>query len=112
MVPAWIAAAVWLVAWTALAWISMGFLARVRPGERAPMLRKGDGTPAWRVSPLVAAAFTPGLSVVVGLVTIVAGFRFGGGRAPVTNILLAAVFVAVHWMHVSMAVKVLEQERK
>ena len=82
------------------------------PGERAPMLRKADGTPTMRVSPLVAAAFVPALSVIVGVVTIVAAVRFGGGRAPVTNVILPAVFVAAHWMQVSMAAKVLEQERK
>jgi hypothetical protein len=112
MAPAWIAVAAWLVAWSVLAWLSVAFLARVRPGERAPMLRKADGTPTMRVSPLVVAAFVPALSVIVGVVTIVAAVRFGGGRAPITNVILPAVFVAAHWMQVSMAAKVLEQERK
>jgi hypothetical protein len=111
LVPAWAALCVWFVAWTALAWLSMGLLRRVRPGERVPMRQRFDGAPAWRVSPAFAAVFTPALAFVVGLFTIVVGFRYGGGQAPATNVLLAAVFVAAHWIHITMAMKALEKER-
>jgi hypothetical protein len=111
MVPAWVAAAVWFIAWSVLAWLSIGLLQRVRPGETVPMRRLADGTPGWRVAPGFAAVFTPGLATLVGLLTIVASLVWGHGRAPVMNVFLAAVFVAAHWMQISMAVKVLEKER-
>ena len=111
MVSALVAAAAWFVAWTALAWLSMSLLRHVRPGETVPLRLKGDGTPGWRVSPGFAAAFIPGLATLVGIVTIGAGILYGRGQAPVANVALAAVFVAIHWMQVSTAVRVLERER-
>ena len=110
MVPALLAAAVWFVAWTALAWLSMSLLRHVRPGETVPMRLKGDGTPGWRVPPGFAAAFTPALATIVGVVTIGAGVLYGHGQAPAANVGLAAVFVAMHWMQVSTAIRVLEKE--
>jgi hypothetical protein len=111
VISVWAAVAAWLVAWTVLAWLSMSLLKQVRPGETVPMRRKGDGTPAWRVQPGVAALFTPALATAVGLVTIGVSLLYGHGEAPATNVLLAAVFVAAHWVQVTMAIKVLEQER-
>ena len=111
MVSVWVAVAAWLIAWTALAWLSMGLLKQVRPGETVPMRRTGDGRPAWRVQPGFAALFTPSLATAVGLMTIGVSLLYGQGQAPTMNVLLAAVFVAAHWIQVSMAVKVLEQER-
>ena len=111
MVSVWVAVAAWLIAWSALAWLSMGLLRKVRPGETVPMRRTGDGRPAWRVQPGLAALFTPALATAVGLMTIGVSLLYGQGQAPLMNVLLAAVFVAAHWVHVTMAVKVLEQER-
>jgi hypothetical protein len=112
MVNVWVAVAAWLVAWTALAWLSLDLLKHVRPGETVPMRRGGDGRPAWRVQPGFAALFTPGLATLVGLVTIIVSFLFGAGQAPATNVVLAAVFVVAHWIQVSTAKKVLDEERR
>ncbi len=112
MVPVWVAAAAWLVAWTALAWLSMGLLRKVRPGETVPMRRNPDGSPGWRVSPAFAAGFTPALATLVGLVTIGASLLYTHSQAPVMNVVLAAVFVGAHWLQVSTAVRMLEQERR
>jgi hypothetical protein len=112
MVPVWWAVAAWLVAWTALAWLSMGLLRRVRPGETVPMRRRADGGPGWRVPPGVAAAFTPALATIVGMVTIAVSLTAGHGQAPLANVFLAAVFVAAHWMQISTGLKFLEQERR
>ena len=111
MVSVWMAVAAWLVAWTVLAWLSMSLLKHVRPGETVPMRRTGDGKPAWRVQPRVAALVTPALATLGGLFTIGLAFASGRGQAPVMNVGLAAVLVAAHWMQVAMAVKVLERER-
>ncbi len=111
MVPAWIALAAWLIAWTALAWFSMRLLAKARPGQRIPLKITVDGKGGWMVSPAVAAGLVPLLSVIAGVVTIGAGYFFSGGRAPLMNVILAGVFVFTHWTHVSMAVRVLERER-
>ena len=111
MVSVWLAVAAWLIAWTVLAWLSNGFLQNLRPGEKVPMLRRADGTAAWRAPAGFAVAFTPVLSAVVGLFTIGVSLLYGRGQAPVANVLLAVVFVAAHWMHLAMASKVLEQER-
>jgi hypothetical protein len=112
MVPAWVALAAWLVCWTALAWLSMGMLKKVRPGETVPMRVRYDGGAAWRVQPAVAAVFTPILAFVVGMVTLVVGFGYGSGKVPGFNVALAAVFVFAHWSHMTTAVKVLERERR
>jgi hypothetical protein len=112
MVSVWMALAAWLIAWTALAWLSMGLLKNVRPGETVPMRRTGDGRPAWRVQPWVAALFTPALATALGLVTIGLSFAYGHGQAPAMNVGLAAVLVIAHWMQVTMAVRVLERERE
>jgi hypothetical protein len=111
MVSVWATVAAWLIAWTILAWLSMNLLKKVRPGETVPMRRTGDGRPAWRVQPWVAALLTPALATLVGLVTIGLSFAYGRGLVPATNLGLPAVLVAAHWLQVSMAVKVLEQER-
>jgi hypothetical protein len=111
MVPAWIALAAWLICWTVLAWLSMTLLKGVRPGETVPMRRRSDGTPAWRVSPVVAAILVPALATVVGLFTIVVGYLYSGGRAPLMNVVLAGVFVLIHGMHVFLTLKLLDQER-
>jgi len=111
MVSVWFAVGAWLVAWTALAWLSMSLLKNVRPGETVPMRRLANGAPAWRVQPAFAALFTPALATLVGLFTIGASLLYGQGRAPVMNVLLAVVFVAAHWIHVTMAVAVLKHER-
>ena len=100
MVPAWIAAAAWLVAWTALAWISMRLLAKARPGEKIPLIIRNDGQARWFVSPAVAAGLVPLLSVVSGVTTVAAGFLLSHGRAPVMNVVLAAVFVFTHGVYV------------
>jgi hypothetical protein len=111
VVSVWVALAAWLIAWIVLAWLSMSLLKQVRPGERVPMRRLANGTPTWRVQPGFAALFTPALATVVGLFTIGVSLVYGHGQAPIMNVLLAVVFVAAHWMHVTMAVKVLESER-
>lgn len=111
MVPGWIAIASWLTGWTVIAWISLGLLKRLRPGESVPMQWGRGGKVLWRASPTVAALLTPGLSVIVGGVTIVASYLYGGGKAPVMNVILPAVFILAHGMHVHMAVRTLEHER-
>ena len=111
MVPAWIAAAAWLVAWTALAWFSLRLLAKARPGERIPLVIKTDGQAKWLVSPVAAAGLVPGLSVIAGAVTIGAGFLLSGGRAPLMNVILAGVFVFTHGVYVRRAGEWLEQQR-
>jgi hypothetical protein len=111
MVPAWIAAAAWLVAWTALAWFSMRLLAKARPGERIPLLIRVDGEGRWLVSPVMAAGLVPLLSVIAGAVTIGAGFLLSGGRAPLMNVVLAAVFVFTHGVYVRRAGDWLEARR-
>jgi hypothetical protein len=110
-VPGWMALCAWFLCWTVLAWLSMGLLQKVRPGERVPMRRLANGAPAWRVSPGFAAVFTPALAFAVGVITIVISYLYGGGRAPLMNVLLPLIFIFAHWTHVTMAVKVLEKER-
>ena len=111
MVPGWVALAAWLVAWTVLASLSMGFLAKVRPGERAPLLLKNDGSAGWFVSPVVAAGLLPVFSLVAGLVTLVAAYLFSRGQAPIMNVFLPAVFVFTHAAYVRRAVAWLEKQR-
>ena len=110
MVDAWIAAAAWLVAWTALAWISMRLLAKARPGEKIPLIIKVDGQAKWFVSPAVAAGLVPMLSVISGVTTVAAGFLLSHGRAPAMNVLLAAVFVFTHGVYVKRAVEWMGQQ--
>jgi hypothetical protein len=105
MVPAWIAAAAWLAAWTALAWISMRLLAKARPDEKIPLIIKVDGQARWFVSPAVAAGLVPMLSVISGVTTVAAGFLLSHGRAPVMNVVLAAVFVFTHGVYVRRALE-------
>ena len=111
MVPAWIAVAAWLLAWTALAMFSMRLLGQARPGERLPLLIKVDGTAAWLVSPVMAAGLVPLLSVVAGAVTIGAGYFYSGGRAPIMNVLLAGVFVFTHGVYVRRVGEWLQKQR-
>ena len=111
MVPAWIALAAWLAAWTALAWISLRLLAKARPGERVPLIIKVDGAAKWLVSPAVAAGLVPALSVIAGAVTIGAGYMLSGGRAPLMNVVLAGVFVFTHGVYVRRATQWLEGRR-
>ena len=105
------AIASWLAGWTVLAWISLGLLRRLRPGERVPMQWGVGGKVNWRASPGLAALFTPGLAVVVGLFTIGASYLYGGGKAPVMNVILPAIFILAHGMQVHMALRTLEHER-
>jgi len=111
MVPAWIALSAWLIAWTALAWFSMRLLAKARPGERIPLKITADGVGGWMVSPATAAGLVPLLSVIAGVVTIGAGYFFSGGRAPLMNVILAAVFVFTHGVYVRRAGQWLEANR-
>jgi len=111
VVPAWIAVAAWLACWSALAWISMGLLRKVRPGETVPMQWGPAGTPNWRAQPWVAAAFTPALATVLGIVTIGVGYWRGQAQAPVINLVIAAGLVVVHALHMRFAVRTLERER-
>jgi hypothetical protein len=111
MVDAWVAVAAWMAAWIALGWFSLGFLSKVKPGERAPLLFKSDGSGSWFVSPALAAGMAPLLAVVAGVVTIGAAFAYSGGRAPIMNVVLAAVFVFTHGIYVRRAVRWLEERR-
>jgi hypothetical protein len=111
MVPAWIAVAAWLVSWTALAWLSLRLLGQARPGQQIPLRIKVDGSGAWMVSPVVAAGLTPLLAVIAGGVTIGAGYVYGGGRAPIMNVLLAGVFVFTHGVYVRRAGEWLANQR-
>jgi len=112
MVPAWIAVAAWLACWSALAWLSMGLLRRVRPGETVPMQWGAGGRPNWRAQPWVAAAFTPLLATILGVVTIGVGYWRGQAQAPAVNLLIAGGLVVLHAVHVHYAVKTLERERE
>jgi hypothetical protein len=111
MVAGWVAIASWLSGWTLMAWISLGLLKKLRPGERVPMQWGKGGTVLWRASPALAALLTPTLSVVAGLVTIVVSYLYGGGRAPLMNVILPLIFILAHAMHVHMAIRTLEHER-
>lgn len=110
MVPAWIAAAAWLIAWTALAWFSLRLLAKARPGMRIPLKITADGVGGWLVAPAVAAGLVPLLSVIAGVVTIGAGYLFSGGRAPLMNVILAGVFVFTHGIYVRRAGQWLDKQ--
>jgi len=110
MVPFWMALAAWLVCWTAMALISQRLLARARPGEKAPMQWDRHGRPTWRLPAPAAAAFMPVLSLVLGAVTLSMSARTGGA-APVLNLLIAGGLVALHAVHIHIAVRILEHER-
>ena len=112
MVPGWIAIAAWLAGWTVLAWISLGLLKGVRPGEMVPLWLKTDGTAAWFVSPVAAAAIVPVCAVVAGGVTIAVSMTAGQGRAPLGNVLLAGLFVLTHAVNCRRAVQWLEKQRR
>jgi hypothetical protein len=112
MVPAWVALSAWLVCWILLAKFSMALLKGVRPGETVPLRRGANGQPMWRVSPAVAALLTPAAATVVGVVTLVMGYLYAEGRAPIMNVVLAGIFVLAHGMQVHTSLKLLEQERK